>query len=442
MQYPFLQEQTFKAFKGNYGKYPQQFVNYGIRKYFTGKGKPMSFKTWTPKKKSSSYTSSSPAKKARKFTSQTIGRLALANAIRSGELQHLGGKRYKRRSTKVTKRTNKGNSARLRGRSRLPAGKRTIRSTWKRNAPRRQIGSGVSLKQLGDMLLPRVKFKNKGNLESITWDSNEQGYQEIQLFPRSGIENYMTKLASSDIQRTGGGPLVAGGVGQLASAKCKFDTLIRTINVVNACNMTTQVKVTNWVCRRPTSFTLKQCWEHDADVDDSLTNTTAPTDNGQALTGTGSYGTNLLDRNLPHSYVRYYWKQETVNIATLDVGEMKNFTLRMAPFTFDPAKADMVNTNNLGGDVQFAFVPGISRITTIIGRTQMVLDNSVGGDANAAHGSGKLSLSFSETLFARGCWASPTYQTIYTGRLNDILLADQEVYNQPSDTTKTMDVIG
>lgn len=308
------------------------------------------------------------------------------------------------------------------GRHVLPGGQRNIR-TLPRVAMGRSVTKPLSLKTITDMLCPLVKEEYSEPKAEINWVANHQGYGMYYALHKTKLDEMYNKVTSTDVQNITK-PWNMDPVAGSRSSTMKYCGGYTEYTVINSCNHTIEVLFNTFKPKRRLALTLYECWDKDLHDDGTISSTTVPIN---VERDKADYGTPIIQKSNPKSYVTFNYQLTQSKRVILAVGETYVYTVKHTPFVYDIARENMHQNNS--GDT-FKYSPS-ARVTSIIARSQLVVG---GTGSTVAHGSGKVAVAEKLVNFMRPGLEQKRYQTYNHGGLDQLADNDQFHYNVDDDS--------
>lgn len=361
---------------------------------------------------------------------------ALANAVRH---YAPSARRYlnriatqKKLRGRASRRVRSRNSRRARsqGRRRTSGGNS---STAIRHATRNYTSSRdlkLTLRDINDMMFPKLKETYQTSHPEIAWDSNQQGVKLFTTLYRGKVEEMWLKVHSNDVTTLN---LAVPNTVVSSSSLMQICGGLTTYGFVNSCNHT--IELTHYVFkprrRLNASNNVQSCWERDLLNDNTLGNTVAP---GNTERTTGMYGTPIIEASNRMSYVKWNWQQVHVRTYILSPGDTIKCYVKTDPFLYDFGKEAMAAAAS--ADAYAADYGPYTRQSIFVAKSQLVVDNL---GTSVAHGSGKLAMTEEMVMYWRAGAKVKRYQTVNHGSLDTIADANQYHFNEQTEAENVYD---
>lgn len=334
---------------------------------------------------------------------------------------------WKKRSRGKTYKTTRRPLRRLAG-GLLPPGQRSIRTSNSRPNVGRRAQGVLNLKQITDMMFPLLRETYDAAFDEIDWSPNQQGIGSVGYLNNAKLNSMFVKANSSDVSNINTGGVTSTGL----SGNNQWSTLMKytggyvEYKLVNSCNHTITVHAYTFRPKTRCSMTAYDCWAKDLLDDDTKANAVTPI-NVEALTYT--YGSNIIQPNNPHSYLKMFYRLVQSKKYTLGVGEQLTYRIKVPAFTYDNGREQMYENLNPDSD-KFLYGPQY-RSTVFVCRSQMVVDST---GTKVAHGSGKVAWTEYFQHYTRSGVLQKKYQTVNHGGLDTLAENDQFHYNIEDET--------
>lgn len=282
----------------------------------------------------------------------------------------------------------------------------------------------LSLRDLNDLLFPKLKETYQVAQDEVVWDANQQGVVEHITLSRSKVQEMWTKVHSTDVASVSmSGVTTNVGMSslmQICGGMTKY-------TLVNSSNHT--IEVTHYILkprrRINVGNVVLECWERDLLQDNTLGNAVTPTNSERTM---NTYGTPLIESSNRMSYVKWNWRVVGKKSYIMNPGDTIVCSVKTDPYLYDYGYEAMAA--NAQTDAYAADYGGYSRSSVFICKSQTVV-NAAG--TQIAHGSGKVAFAEEATFYWRAGQKVKRFQTVNHGSLDTIADADQYHFNEQTE---------
>jgi len=348
-----------------------------------------------------------------------MNRIATQKKLRGQQQNRRRRNRQTRRGVKGRRRNNPGDHSAM-----------AIRHPTRSYTSARDLK--LSLRDINDMLFPKLKENYQVSHVELSWDSNQQGVYQMTSLIRSKVEEMWLKVHSNDVQTLN---LAVPNTLHSSSALMQICGGLTTYGFVNSCNHTIELTHHVFKPRRRLNATnnVIACWDRDLVNDNTLANVVAPINEERTK---NTYGTPIIEASNRMSYVKWNWQQVHVRTYILNPGDTIKCYVKTDPHLYDFGKEAMVAA--VSADAYAADYGPYTRQSLFVCKSQLVVNT--GGTA-VAHGSGKLAVTEEVVMYWRAGAKVKRYQTVNHGSLDTIADGEQYHFNEQTEAEAVYDEV-
>lgn len=282
----------------------------------------------------------------------------------------------------------------------------------------------LSLRDINDLLFPKLKETYQVAQDEVVWDANQQGVVEHITLSRSKVQEMWNKVHSTDVTSVDMSGITTN-VGM--SSLMQICGGLTKYTLVNSSNHT--IEVTHYIMkprrRINVGNVVVECWKRDLLQDNTLGNAVSPTNTERTIT---TFGTPLIESSNRMSYVKWNWRVVGKKHYIMNPGDTITCNVKTDPYLYDYGYEAMAASAQ--ADAYAADYGGYSRSSVFICKSQTVV-NAAG--TAIAHGSGKVAFAEEATFYWRAGQKVKRFQTVNHGALDTIADADQYHFNEQTE---------